>query len=212
MPAVLDSAARELDKIADGIGAKVLADALDRLRALLPAAAGESALSPADACPDNNVTTRAGLALLDFEGAEYRHIAWDAAYLSVPWPSCWCRWRLPGEVRAAALRRYRDTVDLAYVDTSRFDDDVVRALVGWALISTSRFAANALGDDSPPRDPRIVALPRRVMILNRLAHAAQARAVEPVLAEFAGSLHHRFSHRWGTVPLEYAPAFQPTHD
>lgn len=38
-----------------------------------------STLSPSDACPDNNVFTGDGLALIDFEHAEWRHIAWDVA-------------------------------------------------------------------------------------------------------------------------------------
>jgi hypothetical protein len=46
------------------------------------------AFTPADACPDNNVSTPSGLVLLDFEQATVRHVAWDAAYLVLPWPSC----------------------------------------------------------------------------------------------------------------------------
>ena len=26
---------------------------------------------------------------------QWRHVAWDLAYLRVPWPTCWCSWRLP---------------------------------------------------------------------------------------------------------------------
>jgi hypothetical protein len=55
---------------------------------------GHSALWPCDACPDNNVRNDSGeLSLVDFEGAAFRHVAWDVAYLTVPWPSCWCCWR-----------------------------------------------------------------------------------------------------------------------
>jgi hypothetical protein len=209
MSAMVDAGAKDLDRLADRIGAPVPAGALDRLRNMLPPGGDSSALSPADACPDNNITSPAGLALRDFEGAEYRHVAWDVAYLVVPWPSCWCSWRLPDHVSAAALARYRDAVDLPYAGTERFDDDVLRAAIGWALLSTSWFAANALGVDPPPNDPRIVAPPRRAMILHRLAGAAAGRVIEPVLAEFAGNLRTAFVRRWGDVPLDYAPAFRP---
>jgi hypothetical protein len=47
------------------------------------------ALTPGDTCPDNNVLADAGVVLFDFEGAAIRHVAWDAAYLRVPWPRCW---------------------------------------------------------------------------------------------------------------------------
>ena len=211
MPVLLDTAARGLDQLADRIGASVPAGALGRLRNLLPTDGDTSALSPADACPDNNIATPAGLALLDFEGAEYRHVAWDVAYLAVPWPSCWCSWRLPDDIGAAALDRYRDAVVLPYASTARFDNDVSRAAIGWALLSTSWFATNALGDDPAPSDPRIVAPPRRAMILHRLAHAAAGSMIEPALAEFAVNLHSAFVRRWGEAPLEYAPAFRPPH-
>ena len=36
-----------------------------------------------------------GCRLIDFEWSEVRHPAWDAAYLTVPWPTCWCSWRIP---------------------------------------------------------------------------------------------------------------------
>lgn len=208
MPALLDTAARDLHQLAELIEAPVPAGALDRLRELLPASAAASALSPADACPDNNVTTPSGLALLDFEGGEYRHVAWDVAYLVVPWPSCWCSWRLPDDLTATTLDRYRGAVDLPYIGTGDFDDAVIRAAIGWALLSTSWFSTNALGDDPAPSDPRIVAPPRRAMILHRLARAAEGHLVEPALSEFAANLRSAFIRRWGHVPLGYAPAFE----
>lgn len=103
MPRVLDDAAQKLAAIAAQVSVDDSSSALGQLRGLLPVAGEASALSPADACPDNNLRTSTGFAMLDFEGAEYRHIAWDAAYLSVPWPSCWCAWRLPPQVGIAAL-------------------------------------------------------------------------------------------------------------
>lgn len=207
IPAMLNDAARALEAIANELGVRVPAGALDRLRALL-SGSGAHALSPADACPDNNITTSDGLALLDFEGAEYRHVAWDAAYLAVPWPSCWCSWRLPEELTRAALDRYREVANVPYLRTAQFDEDLERASVGWAMVSTHWFAANALGDDPAPSDPRIVAPPRRAMILHRLAGAAEAGEVEPELADFAAELRRMFVRRWGPVALEYAPAFR----
>lgn len=207
IPALLSDAARALEAIADELGVRASAGALDRLRALL-SGPGSHALSPADACPDNNITTSNGLALLDFEGAEYRHVAWDAAYLAVPWPSCWCSWQLPEELSRAALGRYREMVRMPYARTAQFEKDLERASVGWAMVSIHWFAAKALGDDPAPNDSRIVAPPRRAMILHRLARAAKAGEVEPELADFAAELRRTFVRRWGAVTLEYAPAFR----
>ncbi|MHB1931222.1 MAG: phosphotransferase [Acidimicrobiales bacterium] len=67
-----------------------------------------SALSPTDACPDNNARDEHGrLSLVDFEGAAFRPVAWDVAYLRVPWPSCWCSWQIPDPVADHAVERYQ---------------------------------------------------------------------------------------------------------
>jgi len=81
--------ARQLPRL----GLQPSAQALDELRAIGPA--GPGVLTPGDTCPDNNVATPTGYALIDFEAAEFRHPAWEAAYLRVPWPTCWS----PGRCR-----------------------------------------------------------------------------------------------------------------
>jgi hypothetical protein len=209
MPELLDTAAADLVRLGDALGVTAPSDAPDRLRALLPARQAP-ALTPSDASPDNNTRTDSGLALLDFEGAQIRHVAWDVAYLQVPWPSCWCSWRMPDRVGAAALARYRAVCSMPYVRGVAFQRDLRRAVVGWALVSTSWFSANALGADPDPLDERIVAPTRRAMILHRLGEAARERALEPGLARWAGRLRRAFVDRWGEVPLDHAPAFRPT--
>ena len=57
-------------------------------------------VGPADACPDNVLMTPAGLRLLDFEGATVYHALFDAATLTLPFPSCWCHDALPAALRA----------------------------------------------------------------------------------------------------------------
>ena len=48
--------------------------------------------------PGQQRAGRRRVVLVDFEGAEWRHVAWDVAYLRVPWPTCWCSWRMPDAV------------------------------------------------------------------------------------------------------------------
>ncbi len=130
---------------------------------------GPAALTLADACPDNSVRQADGFALIDFEEAEWRHIAWDAAYLIVPWPSCWCAHGLPAQVTVRALARYRTVlaseldwpaldwqtsevrspagrpeVALPYVASPDFERDLALATVAWDLISASWFLNAAL--------------------------------------------------------------------
>src|SRR5439155_252120 len=69
-----------------------------------------SAVAMSDAGPGGSVADALlgdGLVPIDFEGAEWRHVAWDVAYLTVPWPSCWCSWRIPRSVAEQATHAYR---------------------------------------------------------------------------------------------------------
>ncbi len=112
------------------------------------AADDHHALSPADACPDNNLLLDDGCRLIDFEWAEVRHPAWDAAYLTVPWPTCWCSWRIPDATAERALDAYREeaAVGIPYVGTEAFVDDVEAARSCWALVTVC-----VVADDGPPR-------------------------------------------------------------
>jgi hypothetical protein len=211
MLAAVDDAARLLERQCLDLDVRMPAGALAALRDLPRRLNGDhaAALSPHDACPDNNVRVGEALTLLDFEGAQWRHIAWDVAYLIVPWPSCWCSWRMPGDVAGRALERYRLTIEneLPYVRTPEFRHDVASAATGWALISTSWFLPKALGDDPPPSDPARLTPTRRAMILHRLYGAERSEEM-PALAELAGHLRAGLVSRWGEVPLAYAPAFE----
>ena len=97
-------------RVLPGIGVEPAPEALAELVTAADLGPGPLALTPGDACPDNNVDQDGRLRLIDFEWAEYRHVARDAAYLKVPWPTCWCCWRLPEQVRDDALTAWRETL------------------------------------------------------------------------------------------------------
>ena len=58
-----------------------------------------------------------------------RHPAWDAAYLAVPWPTCWCSWRIPEASAERALDAYREKAasGIPHVATDAFEADVAAA-------------------------------------------------------------------------------------
>jgi Phosphotransferase enzyme family len=212
MPGFVTGAVSALSEFCDQLGVRVPEGALSALAGLPDqlSATGPAALTLADACPDNNVLVGCGYVLIDFEEAEWRHIAWDVAYLTVPWPSCWCSFRLPADVAHDALDRYRSAIAdrLPYADTPAFDHDVALATTGWAFLSVSWFLRVALASDRS-RDDAVAGLPtRRAVILHRLDNARNATAL-PVLAEFAARLRRDLVRRWGEMPLETAPAFRP---
>jgi hypothetical protein len=211
MSADIDDAVRALEQWCLRLDVAVPAGSLAEMRELPRrlGPSGPAALSPSDTCPDNNVRVGDRLVLLDFEGAQWRHVAWDVAYLTVPWPSCWCSWRLPGDVVERAIERYRASVEdvLPYVRGPEFRDDLAAATAGWALLSTAWFLRRALDDDPPALHPDHPAPTRRAVILHRLDGARRNTAL-PALAALANRLRDRLVDGWGEVPLGYAPAFE----
>ncbi len=220
MPAALDEAASKLAGLLPQLGVQRAAEALDvvrRLQDLLTDDASSWALTPGDICPDNNVLTAVGAVLLDFEGAAFRHVAWDAAYLRVPWPSCWCSWALPPDVAAGALGAWRDAVSAAVpvVLAPTFDGDLAVAEAGWAAISTAWFLERALDDgqgspgDAGRPDAGVHSPSRRALVQHRLSRVAagtdpRLTPWRSVAAQAAGLTRER----WGELPLLLAPAFR----
>lgn len=146
LPAAVDTTEIFLADTADaftsilpGLGISSSASALAELRAVNRHLGSEHALSPADTCPDNNTRTPDGMKLLDFEGTTFRHIAWDAAYLTVPWPSCWCSWALPAAVSESAVSTWRAAVSATFPSaaTPDFDAKLEITRTAWAFVSAS---------------------------------------------------------------------------
>jgi hypothetical protein len=208
--AVVGDGIRLLNRNLPRIGLTLSEDAVEALRALAESIDGPVALSPADTCPDNNVETPDGLVLVDFESATMRPVAWDLAYLVVPWPSCWCAWRLPEGVAADALGAWCAASNLPISTV-----DIARAVVAWALVTTGWFLGGALdgvpgmglGDRAGP--------PRRALLLHRLGLltgavrtklAPVADLVDPVLGNLASQLRRTLVHEWGEQALPLPPA------
>jgi hypothetical protein len=206
----LEDAVRALDRECTMLNVRIPDGAFDELRGLAKRLSGSglAALTPADACPDNNVRTADGLVLLDFEGAQWRHVAWDVAYLAVPWPTCWCSWRMPDDVGRRAVEAYLQAAAplLPEVTEPGFAREVDAAAVGWAFLTTTWFLDNALGRD-PLLNPSRPTPTRRAMILHRLDQATHNPEL-PALGGLAAALAGELRSRWGDVPLAFAPAFR----
>ncbi|WP_375493105.1 hypothetical protein [uncultured Jatrophihabitans sp.] len=210
----LDDAIRVLDRECGSLGVSVPAGAFDELRGLGARLGGDTlaAITPGDTCPDNNLVHDDRLTLLDFENAQWRHVAWDVAYLTVPWPTCWCAWTLTPGAAQRAVDAYVALVRDAFpaVRTAAFADDVRAAQLGWVFLSVSWYLG-ASRDDKRLRGGRRPAHPGKLeVMLHRLREAAQDGAAvgSPALAELAQHLGDELTRRWGAVPLELAPAFR----
>jgi len=198
----LDIATRDWTAIAEQLG---LTGPPDITALAAPLAVDEHhALSPADVCPDNNLLTADGCRLIDFEWSEVRHPAWDAAYLAVPWPTCWCSWRIPEASAVRAFDVYREAAaeGIPYVATDAFLTDVEAARVCWALVSVSRSLLNALRQESTPTPTGPSTRPRMQHRLGLVAASGTAAA------EFAGEVLEHTRERWGDLALALAPAYR----
>ncbi|MFG1924765.1 hypothetical protein [Cryptosporangium sp. NPDC048952] len=207
---LLAEAATALAALLPQLGVTPRPEALEALRAVAETLPPDArAMDPGDACPDNNIETPDGPVLLDFEFAEYRHVAWHAAYLRVPWPTCWCSWRLPSDVVEKALDRWRHTLapSLPSVATDAFDATLDLVTAAWVLLSVSWFLPAALAGDPPTTEPTRPRPSRRQMIQYRLGRLAELPVAEP-LATLGAETHAATVQEWGSQPLPLAPAYR----
>lgn len=208
MPEYLATTADRLAVLAPELGVIPTAEALEELRGLDGLLGGQvRALTPSDACPDNNLWTVNGLVLLDYEGAQVRHVAWDAAYLRVPWPSCWCCWQLPADCANRALEAWKGAFADPYVRTPGFAQDLRVAHLGWVLTSTGIFLRSAL-DDVPQAEEEAAVMPTRRVILQHRLLTAPVVAGLPALALLVAELAEAARRAWDAPPLALAPAFR----
>ncbi|GDY28830.1 hypothetical protein [Gandjariella thermophila] len=168
------------------------------------------AFSPANACPDNTMVTSRGVRFLDFAAGCVRDVALDAAFLRVPFPSCWCAYALPVGMSEAMIAAWRAEVGSVWAD---LEDDAVLlprlldAQLLWVWLSTWQslpWPAQATVQVPGPR--RATALTAR---WERLRSDAAALGV-PELAEHADAVAHALQAQPGqdAVELPLYPAFR----
>lgn len=169
--------------------------------------------SPGDICPDNNLLTAGGVRFLDFEAAGFHSVFLDAAYLRMPFSTCWCVFRVPAQVQAAAERRYRDQVGQIWPELA---DDAVwrpglrRAVAAWTLSSMWWLLRRALAGDRSMNSAASAAPHTRQLLRHRwlmLAEDLESAAELPVLAGLMRSLLSA-TVQWQAAELPLYPAFR----
>ena len=219
MPDVLTDGITRLRRVADPLGVAVSESVTHEVLEVVTALGGDvRVVSPFDACPDNNIRTAAGLRLIDFEGATVAHPAWDIAYLCVPWPTCWCAWRMPDSVAERAQQAWRDRVRAGLAlggpepDWAGMDVAVRLASLVWCLVTVGWFLPRALTDHRAGGEGVNSPLLRAV-VQNRLGLVATSDV--PQLAasrDLARQLSARLTSRWQSERLPLAPAFRRLSD
>lgn len=158
-----------------------------------------------DMCPGNQVMTPGGFRFFDLEASGFMHPALDVAYLTIPFPTCWCAWELPEEVKARALSRYMEAVP----QPELVEERIPEAEVFWTVAVV---LAGLLVGDAPAIPPDLVAPDYREVIAHRLERSRaipEIREGFPAFSELLDSLSSSLRVRWGEIPpLRLAPAFR----
>jgi hypothetical protein len=168
--------------------------------------------SPGDLCPDNNLIAEAGIRFLDFESADLYSVFLDAAYLRMPFSTCWCAFRLPAELAGAAESAYREEV--VAVHPALADDEIWSAgvrggVAAWSVSSMYWLLDWALERDRP-LDAERESPGTRQLMRHRwrvLAGELQPAGEFPALARLAQSLLAA-TERWQAAELPLYPAFR----
>jgi hypothetical protein len=182
-------------------------DEIDELGALLNAT-GPLALVHGDACPDNVRIVDGSCRIFDFEISGWGPVAFDAAHLLAPFPTCWCFARLPAEVAGPAVEAYRARVAAAGIDTGPgWDAAMAAAVIGWIVIRGD-IVTRLL--DKDPEWGTTTMRPRLLAWLRSFIQAAGRAGALPRLHTLARGLDDELSRRWpGTVIPDYPALARP---
>jgi Ser/Thr protein kinase RdoA (MazF antagonist) len=163
-----------------------------------------TALVHSDACPDNTQITDGTCRIFDFETSGWGPVAIDAAYLLLPFPSCWCFAQLPAEVSAQAMSAYRSAMSAAGISLgSTWNVALATALA--ALVTARGVAlANAIGEDKTWGTTTV--RPRVLTWLRGFTSFPASAEVTPRLHELAIELLERLEPQWASIRVPSYPA------
>jgi hypothetical protein len=168
--------------------------------------------SPGDICPDNNLLTGAGIRFLDFESADVYSAFFDAAYLRMPFSTCWCVFRLPAGLAAQAESAYRQEVMRIHpelADDAVWQPGVRRAVAAWTLWTMTWLLPRADARDEAML-PGFVSPRRRQLMRHRwhvLAAELDSAGELPAVAELCRRLLVA-TECWQAAELPLYPAFR----
>jgi hypothetical protein len=200
---------------AAGLGVDAPAGLTPELAAVAGAVAsgGPEVFSPGDICPDNNVLTSDGIRFLDFEEAGFHSVFLDAAYIRMPFATCWCVFRLPGPLADAAEMAYRRQVSAtwpALADDAAWQAGVRLAVAAWTLSATSWLLRRSLRGNVPMHPDRPAPRTRTLMRFRWQSLAAELEQTGELPATAA--LMRRLltaTDGWQAEDLPIYPAFRP---
>ncbi|MDH2426921.1 hypothetical protein [Sphaerisporangium sp. TRM90804] len=168
-----------------------------------------SAFTPGDTCPDNNLLTREGLRLIDFEFSCFQSIFLTAAYCRMPFSTCWCVFRLPRELAGEIEHAFRAEIVSAYpilADDAVWRTGMRRAIAVWTVDATVTLLPRVLTEDRPLHRTRRPVPTMRQLLRHRWEMLSTIED-SPALAQTMRLLLRKVAERWAVTPLPEYPAF-----
>ncbi len=169
--------------------------------------------SPGDICPDNNMLAAGALKFVDYESAEFHSAFLDAAYLRMPFSTCWCVFRLPERLARSAETAYRKLVSGIYADLANeqvWRSGMRRAVAAWTMHAMTYLLYRSLAADRPMIDDGRAAPTARQLLRHRwqqLLAELEPSGELPSLHALATQLLARTEH-WQVPELPRYPAFR----
>ncbi|MFG3422542.1 hypothetical protein [Micromonospora sp. NPDC048063] len=172
-----------------------------------------AALTHTDLNPGNALVTPHGVRIVDFEGAIFGHLGFDASFLHFPFPTYSAHWAtLPDSVVTEADRAYRRALAEAMPGAilGRLDQALAVGAAAALAVRVQRLPLLA-AIDQPPRTRwrRRAQLVQQIRVFTQLAERATTL---PSMADWFARLAEAMSARWQdttTPPPATFPAFRP---
>jgi hypothetical protein len=159
--------------------------------------------TPSDCCPDNHFLRGDTVVFFDNEGAGMRHALIDLAYITVPFPTCWCTNRLPAGMPEKLIEVYRTE----YLGDANFTEHLLYATTYWTVVQISKSLEKWLDKDNEGSISTIHQ--RHLLRLENTLNFPDAKATLPGLTHTMQSLHDMLQQRWSDVePMPLYPAFR----
>lgn len=170
------------------------------------------ALTHTDPSPPNAIVSAAGVALVDYEGSGFRHVALDAAWLHFPFPNYSAHYAIiPQHVIEAADAAYRARLSSAIPEAT--DDDQYDAMLSVGLAAALVVRAQRLKLLASENQQTYDSWRRRTQLHQQIQVLVQRCASNGQLSELAdwfAQLALAMAERWpdaGTPPAPLFPAF-----
>ena len=157
-----------------------------------------------DPCPDNVRLIDGTCRIVDYEHAGWGPVAYDAAYLLAPFPSCWCFARLPDEVAGPAVEAYRGSLGAAGIELGPDWESVTTAVLAAAFLGRGQLLADALDRDDDAWGTTTMR-PRLLTWLGTFTGRAGDGTL-PRLQATAAAMQDRLAERWAGVRIPDYPS------